>query len=147
MWFLVAVMRGFVLLLPAIWDRVGFVDKCWHMSLCSLLVCATIWGFRPSPLFCLRVAGKNGAPFAPYWVGWGHKKLRRGGLSCAGMEYFEALMLRYGGMSAPACPNGLSKRLSCRFSLGLTACVFRVLVGATRKAPWWGCSPGGLLIT
>ena len=49
--------------------RVGFVDKCWHMSLRSLLACATIWGFRPSPLFCLRVAGENGArPL--FLIGW-----------------------------------------------------------------------------
>ena len=40
---------GFFLYLSAIWGRVGFVDKCWRMSLRSLLVCATIWGFRPSP--------------------------------------------------------------------------------------------------
>lgn len=67
-WFLVAVMRGFVLfpqrgvllVFTCDWGCVGVVDKCWRMSLRSLLVRATIWCFRPSPpFFCLRVAEKR----------------------------------------------------------------------------------------
>lgn len=72
------------------------------MSLRSLLACATIWGFRPSPLFCLRVAGENGArPL--FLIGWcvDTRSTRRGGLSCAGVGGFEVLMLRCGGMTAP----------------------------------------------
>lgn len=40
-----------------IWGRVGAVDKCWHMSLRSLLACVTIWGFRPSPFFVCVLRG------------------------------------------------------------------------------------------
>ena len=62
---------GFFLFYLRFGRHVGFVDKCWHMSMRSLLVCATIWGFRPSPLFCLRVAERNGA--LPLFLigGWG----------------------------------------------------------------------------
>lgn len=63
-------------------------------------------GLSPLTPFCLRVTEKNGALLLFLWVGRGHKKQRRGGLSCVGVGCFEALMLRYRGMSAPRVPMG-----------------------------------------
>ena len=161
-WFLVAVMRGFVLfpqrgvllVFTCDWGCVGVVDKCWRMSLRSLLVRATIWGFRPSPppfFVCVsrrrESAGTRRTSFVPYWVVHGHKKRRRGCLSCVGVECFEVLILRYGGMPAPRVLMGYRKGFPAGFLWGWQHVFFRVLFGAARKDPLVGLFTRGLLIT
>lgn len=108
------------------------MSGCWYMSLCSLLACVTIWGFRPSPPpFLSACCGEEWRdPFVSYWVVCGHKKRRRGGLSCTGVGCFEVLVLRYGGVSALCVLMGCREDFPAGF-LGVGSMCFWVLVGVT----------------
>lgn len=130
--------------------RVGFVDKCWRVSLRSLLACATIWGFRP-PFFLSACRGEEnlrGHGTRPlFLIGWCVGARSGGAAVCRVGGCFEVIMLRCGGHARAACPNGLSKRFPCRVSLGWWHVFFGFWLVLHEKTPWWGCSPGGLLIT
>lgn len=98
--------------------RVSSCFTCYLGGACRVVGVCDHMGFSPLTPFCLRVAGKNGALLLFLWVGRGHKRRRRGGLSCVGVGCFESLMLRYGDMSAPRVLMGCQKRIPCRVSWG-----------------------------